>query len=310
MDTPVIDQAPAVESPPVVSQPSDPFSLDEARFASLSPEQRASLDPVLSEWKTRASEEISKREKTIQEKYRPDLEKATALTQLVQHPEFQKWWYGMQQTAMKGQPTQAQNAIAQSKPQDFATNQEWQEAVYELNVNNDPAKFSVIQQRMFSAMATPVVQQLKQGQEELKTTLEMRDLFERHPDAKSLDLVGRNVSDPNDKSMSILEMALNWASDNNKSLEDGYQQAKKWADALKVEAQQQAMGMVQDKKSSMTSGPSTTKGGPAVIEVNDTDELLQKSQEYLLDHPGQALPKFVVRPKALISSEQRWSQRT
>lgn len=307
-ETQTTEQPIATEQP--AAAPADPFALDEARFASLSPEQRASLDPVLSEWKTRATDEISKREKALTEKYKPDVEKATALTQLVQRPEFQQWWNGMQRQAMQGQTSQTQQAIAQTKPQDFATNEEWQQAVYDLNVNSDPTKFKEIQTRMFTMMATPVVQQLRQGQEELKTTLEMKDLFERHPDAKELDLVGRDPKSTDDKSLSLLEMALNWAADNDKSLEDGYQLAKKWADSMKVGAQQQAMGMVQEKKNSTTAGPASTKGGPVIVEVNDLDELMQKSQEFMLDHPGTTLPKFVIKPQVQTTREQRWAQRT
>lgn len=309
-----MDQTPVAEpvSPPVPDAPApvqaDPFSFDEEKFASLSPEQRASLDPVLSEWKTRASEEISKREKAMSEKYKPDVEKSTALMQLVGRPEFQQWWQGMQRQAMQGQSTQTQTAIAQSKPSDFASADEWSQAVWNLQSNNDPTMFNQIQQRMFTAMASPVVQQLRQGQEELKTTLEMKDLFERHPDARDLDKVGRDLNDVNDKSMSLLEMALNWSSENNKSLEDGYQLARKWSESLKVGAQQQAMGMVQEKKSSITSGPGTNKSGPQIVEVGDSEELMQKSMEYSLDNPGKALPRFVIRGQS--SGKDRWAQKT
>lgn len=305
-------EAPVAEQPavpePVVVVPDDPFSVDEARFASLSPEQRASLDPVLSEWKSRASKEIESREKKLHEKFKPDMEKATALTQLVQRPEFQQWWAGMQRQAMQGQSQPAQQAIAQAKPNDFATAEEWSQALYDVQ-SGDPTRFQAIQARMYSAMATPVVQQLRQGQEELKTTLEMKDLFERHADAKDLDKVGRNISDPDDKSLSLLEMALNWASENNKPLEDGYLLAKRWADSLRVGAKQEAMGMVQDKKQSVTSGPSTNRAGSTVVEVGDAEELMQRSMEYAIDHPGQPLPKFVIRSQTR-EGRDRWSQKT
>lgn len=311
-----MESAPVVEQPVVQSEPdstvpvqSDPFSVDETRFASLSPEQRASLDPILSEWKTRATQEIEKRGKTYEEKYKPDIEKAQALTQLVQRPEFQQWWAGMQRQAMQGQAPQTQQAIAQARPADFATPEEWSNALYAAQ-SGDPSQFQAIQTRMYTAMATPVVQQLRQGQEELKTTLEMKDLFERHTDAKELDAVGRNTKDPEDKSMSLLEMGLNWASENGKPLEEGYQLARKWADQIKVGAQQQAMGMVQEKKTGITSGPSTSsRSGTAVVEVADADDLMQRSMEYALDHPGQPLPKFVIRSQNR-EGRDRWSQKT
>jgi hypothetical protein len=307
MDAPVAD-SPVVETPEASAAPvqeTDPFSLDEAKLVSLSPEQRAALDPVFSEWKAKAKAELEKSGKTYEEKYKPHVEKSQALEQLVNDPRFQQWWRGMQQAAVQQNPAGAPAANA-SKPQDFASEQEWQEA-WANAYAGDYTKFKEIQQRMFAVMATPVIQQLRQGQEELKATLDMKDLFERHQDAKALDAIGRDIKDPNDKSLSLLEMCLNWADENGKSLEEGYAMAKRWADSLKVGAQQQAMGLVQDKKASVISGPSTNRAGSAVVEVADADELMEKNMEYLAS--GQKPPKFVIRPPAA-APRDRWAQRT
>jgi hypothetical protein len=299
-------QAVPVETPATTAPvTTDPFSLDEARLASLSPEQRAALDPVFDEWKTKAKAELEKSTKTYEEKYKPHVEKAQALDQLVKDPRFVTWWNGIQQAATQQNP-QGGQAIAQSKPQDFATEQEWQEA-WANAYGGDYAKFKEIQARMFAAMATPVVQQLREGQEELKATLEMKDLFERHSDARQLDTIGRNPADPNDTSLSLLEMALNWATDNGKSLEDGYLQAKRWADSMKVGAQQEAMGMVQDKKASVTSGPTTHQAGQGVIEVDSLEELMDKKMGYELS--GQKSPRFVIR-QAGPKPPDRWQPKT
>ena len=303
MDAPVADPVAPVE--PQVQAPADPFSLDESRLASLSPEQRAALDPVFSEWKERAKAEIQKSGKTYEEKYKPDLEKARALEDVVKQPWFQQAWQNVQQQAMRQNPGAAP-AIAGSKPQDFASPEEWQNAMAEA-YNGDPTRLKDIQARMFATMATPVIQQLKQGQEELRATLEMKDLFERHADAKELDQIGRNPSDSDDKSESLLEMCLNWADQNGKTLEEGYARAKSWADALRVGAKQEAMGMIQDKKASMTSGPTTHQGGTPVVEVADADELMAKNMEYLAS--GQKPPKFVIRQSATVPSDKRWAQR-
>ncbi len=301
--------APPAETPPaepvVPAAEQDPFSLDEAKFASLTPEQRAALDPVLTEWKTKAKTELEKSGKTYQEKYKPVEEKAQALDSLVKDPRFVSWWNNLQQGIAAAVPG-AQESAQGMQPKDIATPEEWQQAVSEAYQGNG-LKMREIQARMINAMAAPVVQQLRQGQEELRTTLEMKDLFERHADAKTLDLVGRNAKDPTDKSLSLLEMALNWASDNGKSLEDGYQLARKWADSMKVGAQQEALGMVQEKKASVTSGPSTTQGGQGVVEVADADELMSKNMEYVLS--GQKPPRFVIRPSKDVPST-RWAQRT
>lgn len=299
--------APQEPAPAAGDAGSDPFSLDETRFASLSPEQRASLDPVLNDWKTRAKAEIEKHGKTYEEKYRPDLEKARALTELVQKPEFQQWWSSQQQAALRVNP-QGQNAIAQTQPQDIASAEEWQSALSDA-YSGDPTKMKSLQARMFSVMATPVVQQLRAGQEELRTTMEMKNLFESHADAKDLDKIGYDANDP--ETPSLLETALNLADEKGKSLEWGYQLAKKWSNSMSVQAKQEAMGLVQGKKESITSGPSTNRStGAAIVEVNDIDEMMQRASEHALDHPGQPAPKFVIRPPSQTASAQRWAQRT
>lgn len=299
---PVAAEAPAANQ---AVAPADPFSLDEARLASLSPEQRAALDPVFDEWKGKAKAEIEKTGKTYEEKYKPHLEKAQILEDLVKDTRFQGWWRSIQQQAAAQNPGAA--AVAQNaKPADFATEQEWQEA-WGNAYAGDYGKFKEIQARMFSMMATPVVQQLREGQMELKATLEMKDLFERHRDATELDAIGRNPSDPNDKSESLLEMCFNWAEQNGRTLEEGYAKAKRWASDLKVGAKKEAMGLVQDKKASITSGPSTNKESQSVIEVADADELMAKNMEYLAS--GQKPPKFVIRKQEAPTSGNRWSQR-
>lgn len=285
----------------------DPFSVDESKFASFSPEQRAQLTPVFDEWKTRAKSEIEKTGKTYEEKYRPTEEKARALEALVKDQRFVQWWHGLQQSAAQANP-QNQGMIQQTQPQDIASAEEWQSAISEAYAG-DPTKMKTLQARMFSVMATPVIQQLRDGQAELRTTMEMKNLFEVHPDAKTLDKIGYDAV--NTDSPSLLETALNLADQKGRSLEWGYQLAKKWADAMTVNAKQEAMGLVQSKKDSVTSGPSTNRtGANPTIEVADVDELMQKTQEYALDHPGQPVPKFVIRPQTQASaSNQRWAQK-
>jgi hypothetical protein len=308
MDAAVAEPAPVVEPAAGIVEPvvSDPFSLDEGKLASLSPEQRAALDPVFEEWKGKAKAEIEKTGKTVAEKYKPQEEKAKALEQLVADPRFQQWWRGVQQAGIAQNPA-AIGAIATARPQDFATNEEWQNAMAEAYAG-DPTKMKELQARMYTIMATPIITQLKQGQEELRATLEMKDLFERHADAKELDLIGRDPADKTDSSESLLESCLEWADKNGKTFEEGYARARKWADALKVGAQKQAMGLVQDKKASVTSGPSTNVPGSAVVEVADAEELMDKNMEYLAS--GQKPPRFVIRRTEPATSGNRWSNRT
>lgn len=314
----MVDTAVATEQPITQTQPetgtapaqggaSDPFSVDDAKLASFSPEQRATLTPVFDEWKARAKSEIEKTGKTYEEKYRPTEEKARALEALVKDQRFVQWWHGLQQAAAQSNP-QNQGMIQQTQPQDIASAEEWQSAIAEA-YSGDPTKMKQIQARMFSVMATPVIQQLRDGQAELRTTMEMKNLFEAHPDAKNLDKIGYSATDQD--SPSLLETALNLADQKGRSLEWGYQLAKRWADAMTVNAKQEAMGLVQGKKDSVISGPSTNRSNAApVIEVNDVDEMMQKAQEFTLDHPGQPVPKFVIRPQTQTGVTQRWAQKT
>ena len=66
--------------------------------------------------------------------------------------------------------------------------------------------------------------------------------------------------------------------------------------------------MVDSKKASVTSGPSTNKPSAAVVEVEDAEELMAKNMEYLAS--GQTPPKFVIRGREVPTSGNRWSQRT
>jgi len=65
------------------------------------------------------------------------------------------------------------------------------------------------------------------------------------------------------------------------------------------------MGLVQEKKASVTSGPSTNQSGNAVVEVADAEELMQKNMEALAS--GQKPPRFVIRKQE--QKESRWAQR-
>ena len=218
-------------APAVVADPNDPFSVDEATLSKFAPDQRAVLD----NWKKKASETIETRSKSTEEKFKAHVEKADALDQLTRHPEFQKWWYAQQKQAPQG------SAVTQgANPQEFATPEEWSTAVLDAS-NGMPQKLQAIQSKMWSQMATPVVQQLQQKQQQLEMTMQMKNLWERYPDAKDLDAIGRDPSDPNDKTPSLLEIAMIHAVEGQgKSVEEGYQLAKRWADSMGKNATQKA----------------------------------------------------------------------
>lgn len=281
-EPPVPAQPPVAPAPAPVADPNDPFTVDEAQVSAWAPEQRAVLDG----WKKKASETIGAREKAAEDKYKGHVEKATALDKLISHPDFQKWWETQQKGPVAGAPSTA-------APADIATPEEWSAAVIEAS-NGQPQKLQALNMKMWTQQATPIVQQLQQKQQLLETTMEMKNLWERHPDAKDLDAIGRNAADPSDRTPSLLEIAMYYAVDQNgRSVEDGYNLARKWADALGKTAKQQALGIVQDKKDSVTAAPSTAKTNSTVVEVDDFQELTRRNMEALLS--GQTPPKFVVR---------------
>lgn len=279
--------APASAQSPATS--ADPFSFDQNAYSSLTPEQRASFEPTVQQWKTRAQEEISKREAAAAEKYRPVQERADALDKLTKYQPFISWWSEQQKSAQQQNPANA-GQIAQSQPQTHATPAEWSEAVLEAS-NGNADKLQAIQARMMAAWATPLVRQITEKQQAFETQMGLRDLFEKYPDAKELDSVG---IDPKTKSgVSLLEQALDWAERNGRGMEEGYQLARKWADQFQVSAQQKAMGIVQSKKAEVTAGPSTTTTNPNVIQVDTVDELLRRNMEAQLS--GQKDVRFVLK---------------
>ena len=267
----------------------DPFSLDENSLISLSPEQRAAVEPIIDSWKKKASEEITKRDSEI-EKYKSYSEKANALDKLTQYQPFVQWWQQQQQHAQaNATPAQAQ-AIGQTKPGDIASQAEWQEAVYEAS-QGDGSKLATIQARMMATWSAPVLARFEEKQKILDTRLEMRDLFEEHPDAKDLDMIGL---DPKTKEgTSLLEIGLEWAENNGKTMEEGYSFAKRLHDSMNVTAQQKAMGLVTEKKQTVTAGPSTTSSSGNVVEVGSVDELLRKSMESEI--AGDRSTRFVLK---------------
>lgn len=262
-------------SPPGLS-PADPFALDEAQLASLSPEQRASLDPILEGWRAKAKAEIETTRKTVsEESSKPFREKSEALDQLVKHPAFIQWWNQQQAVAKQGLNAQGRAAVDATKPQDFATPEEWSQAVIDAS-NGNPQKIQEINARMLQMMAAPYVQQTNARMQELNTKLEMKDLMESHPDYKDLDQIGL---DEKGEGTSLLEFCINWAEQNRRPLEDGYQMAKRWANGMDSKAKAGAMGLLKDKRESSIASPSSSSSGGNVVYVKDTDELIRRSME-------------------------------
>ena len=71
------ETAPAETAP--ASTETDPFAVDESQFVSLTPEQRAALDPVLSKWKENAKSYAQKEREAEGKKYTDHVKRSAAL---------------------------------------------------------------------------------------------------------------------------------------------------------------------------------------------------------------------------------------
>lgn len=278
-----------VEEQKTIDTPSSQ-STENDEFAGIPAEHRSIVAPHIESYKKKMADEISKRESEI-EKYKSYGDKATALDKLTQYGPFVQWWNQEQARAQGNAATQGQSdEIANTKPTDIASQAEWQEAILAAS-SGDGTKLQNLQLKMMQQWAMPYVNQIRSTQQKLDAKVQLRDLFDQHPDAKELDTIGL---DPKTKEgVSILEAGFDWAERNNKSYEEGYFMAKRWADSLRVMEQQKAMGIVTEKKQSVTSGPSTSSQNQPVFTVDSIDELMRKHMDAQLS--GNKDTQFVLR---------------
>jgi hypothetical protein len=260
-------ETPEGEVPEKPAEGTDPFALDESKFVSLAPEQRAALDPVLSEWKEKAKSYAQRERESEAKKYTEHVKRAQALEQLTKDPEFVKWY----QERVKPKPP-PQSSVA--------TAAEWAEAV-NLMASGDPTAFQNLQQRAFQTWAQPTVQTMSQQLATVQAESEMTKLFATHPDAKDLDQIGREA-DPNNPS--LLELALYSVKDRQGgTMEQAYEVAKRVALGMENKGKRAAMGLVDEKKKGITEkgGPSSKEEG--VIYVDTMEEAMTQNIEAAMD---------------------------
>lgn len=261
-----------VEPPqePAAPAENDPFAVDEAQFVSLSPEQRAALDPVLSKWKDSAKATLEKERGT----YKPHLEKSKALDQLVKDPRFVKWYQDLQ--AATRTPLQPQGAA----PNQVASAEEWANAL-QLMANGDPTQWQALNQKMLASWAAPTIQGIQQKQRYLEQSMEMTKLFSDHADAKELDQVGRE-NDPT--SPSLLQLCLhNVVDQNGGTMEQAYQIAKTVSQSMENRGKRAAMGLVTEKKGSVTEKTHPAGKEEGVIYVDTMEEAMTQNIEAAID---------------------------
>ena len=132
----------------VQTNESDPFAVDESQFVSLSPEQRAALDPVLTKFKESAKSYAQKERDSESKKYTDHVKKSQALEKLVADPEFVKWYQGRQ-------------APQQTAPKTVASAEEWAKA-YEALSGGDPGPLEQLQAKLVMSVGGPAIQRNQQ----------------------------------------------------------------------------------------------------------------------------------------------------
>jgi hypothetical protein len=246
----------------------DPFVVDESQFVSLTPEQRAALDPVLSKWKETAKTYAQKEREAEGKKYSDHVKKAQALEKLVSDPRFVKWYQ------------ETNNPSTTATPQSVASAEEWAQAYQSLSAG-DPMPLEKLQTKLVMSVGGPALQKTQVEMNMLRQENEMTKLFANHADAKDLDQIGR---EDNPDAPSLLQLAAQSVMDKQGGTwEQAYVLAKQVALAMENKGKRAAMGLVAEKKGSVTEKPSTNSKEEGVQYVDTMEEAMNANIEAALD---------------------------
>lgn len=272
--------APAPEAPAAPAAEERFFDLDENELASLPPDIRKGVvDPLISKLNGKAKEKFLKE----REGFKSHQQKADVFDQLVKQPWFQQAYYQMTNPGRAQAPAQPQTQAPAAPPQAPAPGisaQEWNQA-YEQAANGDMTALNSLQEKQLDLLVkqkyAPIIEHVQTKTRELEMTMELNDLFSNHEDAKELDSIRVNPADP--RSPSLLEMSLHFISDKGgRPFEEAYQAARKMADQLKAQAKSAAIGIVQEKKASITEAPTRTNVVDEGVIYVDTPQEALRSQ--------------------------------
>lgn len=259
----------AVTDTPAASE-ADPFAVDESQFVSLTPEQRAALDPVMAKWKESAKSYAQKEREAEGKKYTDHVKKAQALEKLVSDPRFVKWYQ------------ETNNPQVQSAPQSVASAEEWAQAYQALSAG-DPMPLEKLQTKLVMSVGGPQLQATQQQMRLLQSENEMNKLWALHPDAKDFDSIGR---EDNPEAQSLLQLAAQASVNHQTGMvnwEQAYAMAKQVALSMENKGKRAAMGIVAEKKGSTTEKPSVNTRDEGVQYVESLEEALTKNIEAQMD---------------------------
>jgi hypothetical protein len=157
-----------------------------------------------------------------------------------------------------------------------ATNEQYALAIQEAAAG-DPTKLNAIITRSFQMIAAPTIKEFTQLKQEQAQDRELDALFRMYPDAEELDdpkLFGEGNPTP-------LELAVHRVVDQQGgTFEQAYKVARQMASALESKYKNQALGMVNGKKQSVTEKTSVqSKETDNIVEVGSGEEALRKNVE-------------------------------
>ena len=249
------------------AEETDPFAVDESQFVSLSPEQRAALDPVLGKWKESAKTYAQKERESEAQKYTEHVKKAQALETLARNPKFIEW-YNQQTNPQKAQDT---------APKTVASAEEWANALQAL-ANGDSLAYEQLQQKLVMSVGAPAMQDINY----MKAESELNRVISVHPDVRDLDMIGRET-DPN--APSLFQLCLEQVKERRGgTVEQAYQLAKSIAGSMETRGKRTAMGMVNGKMNSTTEPQvKNNSKDEGVMYVDTLEEAMSKNIEAAID---------------------------
>jgi len=253
----------APEPTPAPAAAPDPFEVDEASLAALSPESRTAVEPMLKAWKEKASSTLQKETAT-----KAELEKqAKVLENLTKNPQFQQWYRSLTSPQPQSQP-----AAPEPKGPAHVSPEEWVAAA------NDPVKFSELQKRQAQAV---LEEKLGKEMEELRKFRYETQLENQFRTAKEKykDLNDKEYDNPD---VHLLEpLVWYWADFKGKeggTVEQAFGHLKKIETYFEKKFQAKYNQMVQQKKAGSTEPPApSAAGSPDTVYAKGKDAVLRET---------------------------------
>jgi hypothetical protein len=260
----------------------DPFKDAEPILASLSPESRYAVEPVLKTLKEKHEAAIKSARETGESTYKKEAE---ALKTLMGDQEFIRWYQArMNPRSVQAQQQQQGQQLQQKAVQSVApTPDEWADIARAF----DPTKFAALMERqsrsIYDSQLKPTIDTIANKNRELDLRMELDQTARRHQvDWDELDKSG------------LLEHALYNVTDRlGRPMEEAYKQARSAADYWYNKGKAEAVKTVADRKVSSTEGSSTAPASEGVVYARTPDEAL--TMQIMENMPGGMKRRVMVK---------------